>query len=365
MVGGEEDLPLSRERLLADIRGADALLCLLSERIDSEVMDAAGGSLRVISTMAVGYDNIDVPAATARGILVTHTPDVLTEATADLTWALILSVVRRVVEGDRMVREGRFQQWSPFLLLGRELTGKTLGIVGMGRIGRAVARRAAGFSMRVIYTRKTGALEPSLVPIGASWEYRASLDDLLAEADIVSLHVPLTHDTWHLISRRELALMKPGAFLINTARGPVVDEASLVEMLREGHLGGAGLDVYENEPVLAPGLAELPHVVLLPHLGSATVETRDRMARLAVENLIAFFAGRPVPCPVNPEVLGDAGQSRVGDAGSAAGHAAFAGGNAASVVGNAASGANAAGSGLGAEVPAGGANQDLSREVEP
>jgi len=303
VVGGEDDRPLPREQLLAGIRGTEALLCLLSERIDSEVMEAAGDSLRVISTMAVGYDNIDVPAATARGILVTHTPDVLTEATADLTWALLLSVVRRIVEGDRLVREGRFEQWSPFLLLGRELSGLTLGIVGMGRIGRAVARRAVGFNLRVIYTRKGGVLDPSLVPNGASWEYRASLAELLAEADIVSLHVPLTSGTWHLIGKRELALMKPGAYLINTARGPVVDEASLVEALREGHLAGAGLDVYENEPYLAAGLADLPQVVLLPHLGSATVETRERMARLAVENLVAFFQGRPVPCPVNPEVL--------------------------------------------------------------
>jgi len=304
VIGGEEDQALARERLLEAVRGVDALLCLLTETVDAMVMDASGGTLRVISNMAVGYDNIDVTAATARGILVTNTPGVLTDATADLAWALILSVARRVVEGDRMVREGRFQRWSPFLLLGRSLTGATLGIVGMGRIGQAVARRALGFDMRVLYTKRSGPLPPELVPSAARWEYCTSLDQLLRQADIVSLHVPLEDATRHLISRRELALMKPGAFLINTSRGPVVDELALVEALRDGRLGGAGLDVYEHEPELAPGLADLTNVVLLPHLGSATVETRGRMAELAVQNLVAYFQGKPIPHPVNPEVLG-------------------------------------------------------------
>jgi glyoxylate reductase len=300
--GGDEDRPLEREALLRGVAGADAILCLLTETIDGAVMDAAGPRLRVISNMAVGVDNIDVAAATARGILVTNTPGVLTDATADLAWALILSSVRRVVEGDSMVREGRFQLWSPFMLLGRSVAGATLGIVGMGRIGQAVARRSLGWDMKVIYTRRSGPLPAGQAPSGADWEYRASLDDLLPEADIVSLHVPLTGETRHLVGARELALMKQGAYLVNTARGPVVDEAALVQALRDGHLGGAGLDVYEREPELAPGLAGLANVTLLPLLGSATVETRGRMAELAALNAIAAVRGERVPHPVNPEV---------------------------------------------------------------
>jgi glyoxylate reductase len=303
VTGGVEDRPLEREALLRGVTGADALVCLLTETIDGPVMDAAGPQLRVISNMAVGVDNIDVAAATARGILVTNTPGVLTDATADLAWALILSTVRRVVEGDRMVRDGRFQLWSPFMLLGRSVAGATLGIVGMGRIGQAVAKRALGWDMNVIYTRRSGPLPAGHAPSGARWEFRPSLDELLREADIVSLHVPLTPETRHLIGARELALMKPGSYLVNTSRGPVVDEAALVEALRSGHLGGAGLDVYEREPQLAPGLSELPNATLLPHLGSATVETRGRMAELAALNAIAAVRGEPVPHMVNPEVL--------------------------------------------------------------
>jgi glyoxylate reductase len=314
VTGGEEDRPLERDALLRGIAGADALLCLLTETIDGAVMDAAGPPLRVISNMAVGVDNIDVAAATARGILVTNTPGVLTDATADLAWALILSTVRRVVEGDRMVREGRFQLWSPFMLLGRSVAGATLGIVGMGRIGQAVARRALGWDMKVVYTRRSDPLPSEHVPPGARWEFRAGLDQLLGEADIVSLHVPLTPDTRHLIGARELALMKPGAYLVNTARGPVVDEAALVEALRSGRLGGAGLDVYELEPRLAPGLADLPNATLLPHLGSATVETRGRMAELAALNAIAAVRGEEVPHPVNPEVLGSRAQRKAAQA---------------------------------------------------
>lgn len=303
VTGGEEDRPLDRDLLLRGVPGSDALLCLLSERIDGEVMDTAGSRLKVISTMAVGYDNIDVPAATERGILVTNTPGVLTDATADLAWAMILGVTRRIVEGDRMVREGRFEQWGPFLLLGRAVAGRTLGIIGMGRIGQAVARRALGWDMPVVYTRRTGPLAPDLVPSGGSWEYRSSVDAVLAEADIVSLHVPLTESTRHLIGARELGLMRPGSFLVNTARGLVVDEGALVEALRNGHLGGAALDVYEREPELAPGLADLQNVLLLPHLGSATLETRGKMSEIAVRNAIAAIRGEPVPHMVNPEVL--------------------------------------------------------------
>jgi glyoxylate reductase len=311
VTGGEEDCPLERESLLRGVAGADALLCLLTETVDGAVMDAAGPRLAVISSMAVGVDNIDVAAATARGILVTNTPGVLTDATADLTWALILSTVRRVAEGDRMVREGRSGHWSPFMLLGRDIGALTLGIVGMGRIGQAVARRALGWDMRVIYTRRSGPLPPDLVPPGARWESRASLDDVLREADIVSLHVPLLPETRHLIGPRELAVMRPDAYLINAARGPVVDEAALVDALRSGRLAGAGLDVFEREPEPAPGLADLPNVTLLPHLGSATVETRGRMAELAALNAIAAVRGEPVPNPVNPEVL-QAGVRRPG-----------------------------------------------------
>jgi glyoxylate reductase len=303
VTGGDEDRSPTREELLRGSRGVDALLCLLTEIIDEEVMAAAGPRLRVISNMAAGYDNVDVEAASRRRILVTNTPGVLTDATADLAWTLILATVRRVVEGDLMVREGRFQKWSPFMLLGRAVADGTLGIVGMGRIGQAVARRSLGFDMRVLYTRASGPLVPSSVPPGARWEYRPSLEGLLSEADIVSLHVPLSEATHHLIGARELALMRPGSYLINTSRGPVVDEAALVQSLKDGHLGGAGLDVYEHEPALTVGLAALENVVLLPHLGSATVETRGRMAELATRNAIAAIRGEAVAHMVNPQVL--------------------------------------------------------------
>ncbi len=303
VIGGEEDRSPTREELLRGAHGVDALLCLLTETIDEEVMAAAGPPLRVISNMAVGYDNVDVEAASRRGILVTHTPGVLTDATADLTWTLILGVVRRVVEGDLMVRQGRFARWSPFMLLGRAVAGATLGIVGMGRIGQAVARRSLGFDMRVLYTRPSGPLAPRSVPTGALWEYRPDLEGVLREADIVSLHVPLTEATRHLIGARELALMRLGSYLVNTSRGQVVDEAALVQSLKDRHLGGAGLDVYEREPELALDLVELGNVVLLPHLGSATVETRGRMAELAARNAIAAVHGQVVPHMVNPQVL--------------------------------------------------------------
>jgi glyoxylate reductase len=283
VTGGDEDQPLARDTLLRGASGVDAILSLLTEIIDDTVMDAAGPQLRVISNMAVGFDNVDVPAATARRILVTNTPGVLTDATADLTWALILSMARRVVEGDCMVREGRFERWGPFMLLGRAVAGATLGIVGMGRIGQAVARRSLGFDMRLVYSEPGGPLSPEQIPPGARWEHRPQLDRLLAEADIVSLHVPLSADTHHLIGARELALMRQGSYLVNTSRGP--DK------------------VYEREPELAAGLAELDNVVLLPHLGSATVETRGRMAETAARNAIAAVRGEPVPHMVNPEVL--------------------------------------------------------------
>lgn len=303
LAGDLEDRNPTREELAQGLRAADAVVCTLRERFDQALIAEAGPRLRVLSNMAVGYDNIDVAAATARGILVTNTPGVLTETTADLTWALILAASRRVVEGDRMVRAGEFHGWTPTMLLGRDVHGKTLGIVGMGSIGRAVARRAGGFDMRVLYTRRSGPLGPGEVPSGALWEYRDELRELIRESDFVSLHVPLSEATRHLLGPREFAAMRSGAVLVNTSRGPVVDEPALVGALRDGPLSAAGLDVYENEPQLTPGLARLPNVVLLPHLGSASIETRGRMAELAARNAIAAVLGRPVPHPVNPEVL--------------------------------------------------------------
>lgn len=293
-----DDRVLSRQELLAAVRGRDAILCLLTDTVDAAVLDAARGC-KIFANYAVGYNNIDLAAATERGIAVTNTPGVLTDATADLTWALLFAAARRVAEGDRFTRTGRFKAWSPMLFLGADISGRTLGIVGAGRIGTAVALRARGFRMRVLYFDKNQneALEQA---VGAE---RVELDDLLRQADFVSVHVDLNPTTRHLIGRRELALMKPTACLVNASRGPVVDEAALVESLRAGEIAGAGLDVYENEPELAPGLTELPNVVLLPHLGSATIGTRARMATLAATNLVAMVRGERPPNIVNPEVL--------------------------------------------------------------
>ncbi|HXF51015.1 MAG TPA: D-glycerate dehydrogenase [Dehalococcoidia bacterium] len=290
----QHDLPPSRDELVAAVREADGLICLLTDRIDAGVLDAAP-RLRVVSTMAVGYDHIDVAAATARGIPVGHTPGVLTETTADLAWALLLATARRVVEGDRFVREGRWKTWDPNLLLGYDVHGATLGVVGMGAIGQAVARRAVGFGMRVLYTRRSAG--------EAEIGRRVSLEELLRESDFVSLHVPLTAETRHLIGERELRLMKRTAILINTARGPVVDQAALAAALREGVIAGAGVDVTEVEPIPPDDpLLAAPNVVILPHIGSASHATRARMAEMAVENCIAGLEGRPVPHCVNREV---------------------------------------------------------------
>lgn len=292
----EEDRPLRREELLAGVAGRDAVLCLLTDRIDAEVLDAARGC-RVFANMAVGYNNVDVDEATKRGVLITNTPGILTDCTADLTWALILGVVRRTAEGDREMRAGRYPGWGPLYMLGGDVTGSTLGLVGPGRIASAVARRAVGFGMRILYTgrRTSEALEA----LGAE---ARPLDALLSESDVVSLHVPLTDETRHLIDARALARMKPSAYLVNTARGPVVDEAALVEALRSGQIAGAGLDVYEEEPRMVKGLAECPNTLLLPHLGSATIATRAAMSRMAAENLIAALQDRRPPNLVNPEV---------------------------------------------------------------
>jgi glyoxylate reductase len=274
-----------RGSLLQAARRSDALVTLLTDRVDRSILEAGKG-LRIVANVAVGVDNIDVATATRLGILVTNTPGVLTEATADLTWALILAVARRVVEGDALVRTGRFRGWDFDLLRGMELRGKTLGIVGAGRIGRAAARRARGFGMKVLsHSRSKGV----------------GLRTLLKNSDVVSLHVPLTPSTRHLIGAAELRLMKSTAILINTARGPIVDEKALIDALRRRRIAGAGLDVYGREPAVPAALRRLANVVLLPHLGSATVETRRRMLDMAVANVKAALAGRRPPSLVNPE----------------------------------------------------------------
>jgi glyoxylate reductase len=273
---------------------ADAAIVTLGDFIDAETIRAAT-RLKILANYAVGYNNIDLAAARARGLIVTNTPDVLTDATADLTWALLLATARRVAEGDTLVRSGRWTGWSPTQLLGAEVSGKTLGIIGMGRIGQAVAHRAVGFRMPVRYhTRQTQAT--SSLP--REWEHR-SLQDILGEADVVSIHVPLTTATHHLIGARELAWMRPTAFVINTARGSIVDEGALVDALKAGIIAGAGLDVYEQEPAIHSALVQLKQVVLLPHLGSATLHARVQMGLVCLENIQAVLDGHPAPNQVH------------------------------------------------------------------
>ena len=269
---------------------ADAAIVTLGDRIDAEAIHAAT-RLKILANYAVGYNNIDLMAARQRGLIVTNTPDVLTDATADLTWALLLATARRVVEGDSLVRSGHWTGWSPIQLLGAEVSGKTLGIIGMGRIGQAVAQRAVGFRMPVRYHSRQPMIASSLPD---EWEYR-TLQDLLMEADVVTIHVPLTPTTHHLIGERELSWMRPTAFLINTARGPIIDEGALVDALETGVIAGAGLDVYEQEPAMHSGLAQLKQVVLLPHLGSATLHARVQMGLVCVNNIHAVLEGRPAP----------------------------------------------------------------------
>ncbi|MEX2106425.1 MAG: D-glycerate dehydrogenase [Solirubrobacterales bacterium] len=293
----DTDAPLPRDELLALVAGADAILTLLHTRVDEELLDAAGPGLRCVANVAVGYDNVDLEAAARRGVAVTNTPGVLDDATADLTMALILAASRRLGEGERLIRSGAPWAWSMSFMLGRDLRGKRLGIVGLGAIGRRVAERARAFGMRIAYAGRHDA-DPAVV--AALEAERLSLDELLESADVVSLHCPLTSETRHLISAPRLARMKRGAILVNAARGPIVDEAALVEALRDGPLAAAALDVYEHEPEVHPGLLELENVTLVPHLGSATVETRRAMAVLAAENAIAAVRGEPLPTPVPP-----------------------------------------------------------------
>jgi glyoxylate reductase len=290
----EPDESPPRDELLASVAGCRAVLSLLTERIDAELLDAAGPSLRVVANLAVGYDNIDVTAAAERGVVVTNTPGVLTEATADLAWALILAAARRVGEAERMVRAGRWTGWSPTQLVGSAVHGRTLGIVGMGGIGTAVARRGRGFGMELLYANRNRHPDRE-AEVGASF---VPFDELLERSDIISLNAPATPETHHLVDAAALARMKPTAILVNTARGSLVDEVALADALRTGVIAAAGLDVFEAEPVVTPALLELENVVLLPHLGSATAETRAAMVELACANIIAVLSGRPPLTPI-------------------------------------------------------------------
>ena len=281
---------ISREELHQRIAGKQALVCLLTDTIDAAVLDAAGPQLKIVANVAVGYNNIDVPACRARGVAVTNTPDVLTNACADFTWALILAVTRRLGEGERVVRAGKWGGWALDYMLGMELRGKQLGLVGLGRIGRAVADKAPAFGMTVAYTART--------PAGLPGATHMPLDRLLATSDIVSLHCPMTPDTKHLIDQKALTKMKRSAYLINTSRGPVVDEGALAWALKERLIAGAALDVYEKEPEIHAGLMTQENVLLIPHLASATTETRTGMADLAVSNAIAVVTGQPPLTPV-------------------------------------------------------------------
>ncbi len=291
------DRAISREALLEGVRGAFGLLCHLTDKIDAEVMDAVGPQLKVVANFAVGYDNINVPAAVERGVYVCNTPGVLTEATADLAWTLLLGAARRAGEAERCLRAGQWEGWGPTQFLGVSVHGKTLGIYGMGRIGQAVARRARGFAMQTIYCSRT-PLDPALEEaLGAR---RVDKEVLFAESDFLSIHCPLTPETRHSVARRELQQMKPTAVLINTARGPIVKEEDLCAALREGLIFAAGLDVYEFEPAVCPELFREERALLLPHLGSATTETRATMARMAASNIVAALSGKTPPNCVVP-----------------------------------------------------------------
>lgn len=299
-VNPDPDRIWTKPELIRKLQDANynALYCMLTNSIDAEVMDAAP-DLKIISNMAVGYNNIDVAEATRRGIVVTNTPGVLTDTTADFAWALLMAVARRVVEGDRFARELRYHGWGPLMMVGQDVHGKTLGIVGFGRIGRSMAKRAAGFDMKVLYYDR--------YPAGADIEARlnaqsVSLEQLLEESDFVTLHTDYNAETHHLISTEQLALMRPTAYLVNTSRGPVVDEAALVEALKSDSIAGAALDVFEKEPAIHPGLIDLQNVVITPHIASASMDTRTAMAMMAVDSIIAVMRGERPQNLVNPEV---------------------------------------------------------------
>lgn len=292
------DRPIQLEELIAGVRDADALLCLLNDHIDAKVMEMAP-NLKIIANYAVGFDNVDVAAATERGIVVTNTSsDEVSEAVAEFSWALILSLSRRIIEGDEFGRKGAYQGWEPDLFLGRDVYGKTLGIVGLGRIGVMVARRARGFKMKVLYNKRERD-EKAEQELGV--EFR-DLDSLLAEADFVTLHVPLSKETRHLISEAQLAKMRPTSYLINTSRGGVVDEHALVSALKSGKIAGSALDVHENEPEMNPELLMMENVILTPHMASATEEVREKMTSQAVEAIVKTLAGEKPENLINPEV---------------------------------------------------------------
>jgi glyoxylate reductase len=288
----EESTPISREELLKRVSGADAIVSLLTEKIDDELLAAAGTQLKSVSNVAVGYNNIDVPACKVRSVLVTNTPGVLTEATADIAMSLILMTTRRLAEGERVIRAQQPWQWGMFYMLGSSIQGRQLGIVGMGQIGAAVARRARAFGMTIAYTKRTPLDAATHKELDAK---HVELDELLATSDVVSLHCPYSPETHHFMNATQLAKMKASAYLINTARGPVVDEAALADALQHNVIAGAGLDVFEKEPAVHEGLLGLDNAVLIPHLGSATVETRAAMADLAATNALAILGGKTAP----------------------------------------------------------------------
>lgn len=292
VVSWDEPVAITREELLKRVKGADAIVSLLTEKVDAELLDAAGPQLKVVSNVAVGYNNIDVPACKERNVLVTNTPGVLTEATADIAMALILMSTRRLAEGERVIRKQDPWQWGMFYMLGSGIQGNQLGIIGMGLIGAAVARRAKAFGMTIAYTKRSPLDAATAKELDAK---HMSMDELLATSDVVSLHCPYSPETHHLMNAETIGKMKKSAYLINTARGPVVDEAALVDALRNNAIAGAGLDVFEHEPKVHEGLLGLDNAVLIPHLGSATVETRTAMATTAAANSLAVLAGKTAP----------------------------------------------------------------------
>jgi glyoxylate reductase len=292
------DRPLDAATLRQALTGMDGVICVVTDTIDAALLKA-GADLKVVANVAAGYDNVDVPAATRRGVVITNTPGVVTESTADLTWGLLFSIARRIPEADRYIRAGKWKEWRLLLLLGNDVHGRTLGIVGMGRIGQAVARRARGFGMTILYHNRQRLPEALESELGATW---VELETLLQKADFVSVHTPLTAETRHLIGEKELRMMQPTAYLINTSRGPVVDEAAVVRALREQWIAGAGLDVFEQEPEVPQALKDLENVVLLPHIGSASVASRTRMAVMAAQSAVAVLQGERPQHVVNPEV---------------------------------------------------------------
>ncbi len=290
---------LSAEDLQAAVVGKEAVVCQLTDKIDAAFMDS-GSDLKVISNVAVGFDNIDIPAANERGIVVTNTPGVLTDTTADLAFTLMVSAARRISEADRFLRAGRWEQWEIDMMTGHDIHGHTLGIFGLGRIGQGMARRAGGFDMRVIYHDAMRATPEQEAEWGVE---NVDRDTLFRESDFLSIHVPLNDATRHAVGKDEFTLMRPNAVLVNTSRGPVVDEKALADALEQGQIASAGLDVFEEEPIVEPRLLALENIVLVPHIGSASIKTRTRMCTMAAENAAAVLTGQRPPNPVNPEVL--------------------------------------------------------------